>query len=97
MRRQEDKINTITTLNPYTMNLQQIGERIRYVRTEITGLSQREFVQRMGLGQSNISALEKGQSLPSCFFLYSLHITYNVNLNWLMTGGGEAKDTPITH
>ncbi|MDJ1498307.1 helix-turn-helix transcriptional regulator [Cytophagaceae bacterium DM2B3-1] len=76
------------------MNLQQIGERIRYVRTEITGLPQREFVQRMGLGQSNISQLEKGQSLPSCFFLYTMHITYNVNLNWLMTGEGEVlKDT----
>ncbi|MDJ1498824.1 helix-turn-helix transcriptional regulator [Cytophagaceae bacterium DM2B3-1] len=74
------------------MNLQQIGERIRYVRTEITGLPQREFVQRMGLGQSNISQLEKGQSLPSCFFLYTMHITYQVNLNWLMTGEGEALE-----
>jgi len=73
------------------MNLQQIGERIRYVRTEIADLSQREFVQRMGMGQSNISQLEKGQSLPSCFFLLCIHVTYDVNLNWLLTGVGEMK------
>jgi transcriptional regulator with XRE-family HTH domain len=73
------------------MNLQQIGQRIRYVRTEIADLSQREFVQRMGMGQSNISQLEKGMSLPSCFFLLSLHVTYDVNLNWLLTGSGEVK------
>ncbi|MDJ1484337.1 helix-turn-helix transcriptional regulator [Cytophagaceae bacterium YF14B1] len=73
------------------MDLQKIGQRILYVRTEIAKLPQREFVQRMGLGQSNISQLEKGQSLPSCFFLYSLHVTYDVNLNWIMTGSGEVK------
>ncbi|MDJ1503549.1 helix-turn-helix transcriptional regulator [Xanthocytophaga agilis] len=71
------------------MNLKEIGQRIHYVRTEITGLSQRKFVRRMGINQSNISTLEKGQSLPSCFFLFSMHITYDVNLNWIMTGSGE--------
>ncbi|MDJ1470837.1 helix-turn-helix domain-containing protein [Xanthocytophaga flava] len=76
------------------MNLQEIGQRIHHVRTEITGLSQREFVRRMGINQSNISTLEKGQSLPSCFFLFSMHITYNVNLNWLMTGCGQVTCNP---
>ncbi|MDJ1471129.1 helix-turn-helix transcriptional regulator [Cytophagaceae bacterium DM2B3-1] len=79
------------------MDLQKIGQRILYVRTEIAKLPQREFVQRMGLGQSNISQLEKGQSLPSCFFLYSLHITYDVNLNWLMTGCGEVQQKHNYH
>lgn len=73
------------------MNLQHIGQRIFHIRTEITGLSQREFVRRMGMSQSKISLIEKGQSLPGCFFLYCLHITYGINLNWLVTGNGEMK------
>lgn len=92
-QRSHQKSISIFNLNHTPMNLQQIGESIRYVRTEITGLPQREFMQRMGLGQSNISQLEKGQSLPGCFFLYSLHVTYDVNLNWLMTGGGQVRIT----
>ncbi|MDJ1468683.1 helix-turn-helix transcriptional regulator [Cytophagaceae bacterium DM2B3-1] len=78
------------------MNLQKIGQRIHYIRTEIVKLPQREFVQRMGLGQSNISQMEKGYTLPSCFFLFSLHITYDINLNWLMTGCGDMYNKSIT-
>jgi transcriptional regulator with XRE-family HTH domain len=70
------------------MNLQDIGARILHVRTEIIKLPQREFAQVMGMGQGNMSKIEKGQSLPSCFFLVSLYKTYRVNVNWVLSGDG---------
>ncbi|MDJ1473710.1 helix-turn-helix domain-containing protein [Xanthocytophaga flava] len=73
----------------YTMNLKDIGERIRLFRMDILNLSQREFAQRMGVAQGNLSSLEKGHQLPSCFFLWCLHATYQANVHWLFTGVGE--------
>ena len=71
------------------MNLHEIGARIHHLRVEVLNLSQREFAQRMGITQGNLPCLEKGQSLPSCFFIWCLHMTFRVNLHWLMTGQGE--------
>lgn len=73
------------------MSLHEIGTRIHHLRVEVLALSQREFAQRMGIAQGNLSALEHGQSLPSCFFLWCLHATFSVNLHWLLTGQGEIK------
>ncbi|MDJ1466952.1 helix-turn-helix domain-containing protein [Xanthocytophaga flava] len=73
----------------HTMNLKDIGERIRLFRMDILNLSQREFAQRMGVAQGNLSSLEKGHQLPSCFFLWCLHATYQANVHWLFTGVGE--------
>jgi transcriptional regulator with XRE-family HTH domain len=71
------------------MSLQNIGIRIHHLRVEVLDLSQREFAQRMGVAQGNLSLLETGQSLPSCFFLWCLHATFGVNLHWIMSGQGQ--------
>ncbi|MDJ1491824.1 helix-turn-helix transcriptional regulator [Cytophagaceae bacterium DM2B3-1] len=73
------------------MDLQNIGTRIYHLRTEILQLSQRDFSHLLGMGQGNISKVEKGQSLPSCFFLWSLYNTYQINVNWVLSGEGEVK------
>ncbi|MDJ1473369.1 MULTISPECIES: helix-turn-helix domain-containing protein [Xanthocytophaga] len=71
------------------MSLQHIGQRIYHLRVEILQIPQWEFAQRTGTAQGNLSSLEKGRSLPSCFFLWSLQTTFHTDLNWLITGEGE--------
>ncbi|MDJ1467282.1 helix-turn-helix domain-containing protein [Xanthocytophaga flava] len=80
------------------MSLQSISQRIHHIRTEVLHLPQQDFAQRMGMKQNNMSGIEKGQWLPSCFFLWALHTTYQINLHWLLTGEGEpmcqSNDSP---
>ncbi|MDJ1495026.1 helix-turn-helix transcriptional regulator [Cytophagaceae bacterium DM2B3-1] len=71
------------------MNLQEIGKRIYHFRTQILNLPQHDFAQRIGMGQSNVSSVEKEQTLPGCFFIWCLHTTYQIDLHWLFTGEGE--------
>lgn len=73
------------------MNLQDIGIRIHYLRTQILNLPQREFAQQMGIAQSHISKVEKGMSLPGCFILAGLYRMYQININWLLSGDGEIQ------
>ena len=63
---------------------QYIGKRIKHIRTEIAQTSQESFACQMCMTQSNLSRV-----YPSCFLLYRLHLTYRINLNWLLTGQGE--------
>ncbi|MDJ1479958.1 helix-turn-helix transcriptional regulator [Cytophagaceae bacterium YF14B1] len=76
------------------MNLQDIGSRIYYLRTEVLNLPQRDFAQRMGIAQSHISKVEKGMSLPGCYFMAGLYKSYQININWLLSGEGELHIHP---
>jgi transcriptional regulator with XRE-family HTH domain len=69
--------------------MQTIGKRIRQIRTQLSGTSQEEFADLMCMTQSNLSMIETQKFLPSCQLLYRLHTTYQVNVNWILTGKGE--------
>jgi transcriptional regulator with XRE-family HTH domain len=73
------------------MEIYAIGGRIREVRTQVARVSQEEFADLMCMTQSNLSMIETQKFLPSCPLLYRLHTTYQVNVNWLLTGQGEMR------
>ncbi len=64
-----------------------LGTRIRQVRERL-GLNQQEFAERLRTGQAVISRYERNERIPGADFLLRLHITFGVNMNWLLTGKG---------
>ena len=72
------------------MELYHIGQRIRQVRTD-AGLSQYEFAAQLAMTQTSLSMIETQKTLPSCFFLYRLHTTFRVSIDWVLSGHGEKK------
>lgn len=52
-------------------------------------LTQQEFADSLGVLISTISKYERGKVRPTTDFFSNLAETYNVNLNWLITGQGS--------
>ena len=68
--------------------LSRFGERIKLIRKD-KKITQPEFGERIGVVQSFISAVERGEKglgLESCV---ALSVIFGVNLHWLLTGQGE--------
>lgn len=73
-----------------------MNERIKQIRKTI-GLSQREFGKRIGVGDTAISKIEKGDNTPSEQTLKSICREFNVNYAWLIEGIGDMfSDLPET-
>lgn len=73
-----------------------MNTRIKYLRKTI-GLSQREFGKKIGVGDTAISKIEKGENAPSEQTLKSICREYNVNYFWLVDGVGDMfSDLPET-
>ncbi|MES0491405.1 MAG: helix-turn-helix transcriptional regulator [Leptospirales bacterium] len=70
----EPKINTI-------------GERLGDFRKAI-GISQTEMSNKANLNRSYVTHIETGKSTPSFDFLVKLMDTYNLSIDWLLTGNG---------
>ena len=68
-----------------------IGERIKQVRKEQAGISQDDFANLLGMSQSHLSLIESEKSLPGSYLLYRIHGTFDIDLNWLLTGNGNIK------
>ena len=58
------------------------GDRIKQLRTRLK-LSQREFVEGIGITASALSAYEKGQKQPTISVAMNIAAKYNVSLDWL--------------
>ncbi len=65
----------------------EIGKRIQKIRKKLD-LRQEPFAKQLGTTQSVISNYEKGARLPSANFLKKLRETFQININWLLTGEG---------
>ena len=65
------------------------GERIKNIRTELR-LSQDKFGERLGITRQFVSNVEKGTAVFSNEKLTSLILNYNVNINYVLTGKGDA-------
>jgi len=65
-----------------------IGERLKKVR-EFLGLTQEEFAQKLDTTQAVISNYERGARVPTVDFLNRLTKTFQLDINWLLTGEGE--------
>ena len=66
-------------------------ERIKRVREEIAGMSQRAFAQRIGITGSSIALLESGKNNPSEQTIRAICREFNISRSWLETGKGEPQ------
>ena len=61
--------------------------RLKLLR-KTSGFTQAEFAEKLGIGQTYLSEIERGHRNPAPSFFLSLAML-NVNLNWLFTGKGN--------
>lgn len=61
-----------------------VGRRIRELRG--FDLKQAEFAEMIGIGQSHISAIERGIKEPGALVLYRIAKYYGKTVDWLLTG-----------
>lgn len=66
-----------------------ISERIKYVRNDFLGMSQRQFAKEIGMGQSGFSSLERGECAVTDRVVKAICMAFNINESWLRTGEGE--------
>ena len=80
------------------MDPKVFGERFRKVRDEL-GLKQQDIAKSLGVSQSYISGIEKGNKNPSETFVELLCCKFNINKMWLLNGEGpmflDDSYTPI--
>ena len=65
-------------------DLTAIGRRIRQLRG--FDLTQRDFGKLLGIGQTQLSKYEKGQSVPTLELLLKLKAHSGRSLDWIVTG-----------
>jgi transcriptional regulator with XRE-family HTH domain len=49
-------------------------------------LRQAEFAERIGVGQSHVSAIERGVKEPGALVLYRIAKLYGKTVEWILTG-----------
>lgn len=67
--------------------------RIKRIRTD-AGLSMEKFGERIGITKSSVSLLESGKNNPSEQTIKLICKEFNINKDWLLTGGGDMYDVP---
>lgn len=73
-----------------------MNERIKEIR-KIVELSQKDFGEKIGVGKTAISKIEKGENSPSEQTIKSICREFNVNYAWLKEGLGDMfSDLPDT-
>mgnify|MGYP000911678405 CR=1 FL=1 len=65
-----------------------ISLRIKELRQQ-KKLNQVQFSKHLGVSQASVSQYESGSRTPDSSFLAKVCETYQVNLNWLLTGSGD--------
>ena len=64
--------------------LRVIGRRLREIRG--FDATQREFANRIGISQGQLSKYERGLAPPAVEVLIRIKQLYGVSLDWLLTG-----------
>ena len=81
---------TSQTTSTRSSGLQSPGHRLVEIRRD-AGLNQINFGKLIGIHQSKISRMEKGEdSIPKVIAIAIEHI-FNINRDWLMHGRGEKQ------
>ncbi len=70
-----------------------INKNLKIVREKL-GLSQAVVAQKIGIQQAQYSTYERGDRKPSAEIFYKLVKTFNINVNYLLTGEGSMFITP---
>ena len=72
------------------------GERVKEIRKELK-LTLEKFGEKLGVGKTAISKIEKNENALTEQMLKSICREYNVNYDWLAYGEGEMfSDVPKT-
>lgn len=66
-----------------------LGNRLRYVRTEVLGLNQYLLGRSVGVTQFTISEFERGVTIPNAHFFKSLYEKYHISSDYLLNNCGE--------
>ncbi len=66
------------------IDLVSIGRRIRELRG--FDMTQAEFAKRIGVAQSYLSALERGEKEPGAAVLLAISREFGKSVDWLLTG-----------
>lgn len=72
------------TVQNLTIDWKAVGRRIRELRG--FDLKQAEFAETIGIGQSHISAIERGIKEPGALVLFRIAKYYGKTVDWLLTG-----------
>ena len=79
-------INPLAELNH--AELQQITDRIIYLRQDVLCMSQQQFADVIGISQTYLSLLENQNKEFNIELIMQIVSSLNVNLNWLIYGIG---------
>jgi transcriptional regulator with XRE-family HTH domain len=69
------------------IDLRAIGRRIRELRG--FEMTQAEFANRIGVAQSYLSALERGEKEPGAAVLLAISREFAKSVDWLLTGQAQ--------
>lgn len=70
-----------------TVDWKAVGRRIRELRG--FDVKQAEFAAKIGIGQSHISAIERGVKEPGALVIYRIAKFYGKTVEWMLTGTDE--------
>ena len=73
-----------------TIDTEGIGRRIREIRG--FDLTQAEFGRILGIGQTQLSRYELGQSVPTADVLLKLKAYSGKSIDWIVTGEEPKRD-----
>jgi transcriptional regulator with XRE-family HTH domain len=76
--------STPKTTGKARIDLRAIGRRIRELRG--FEMTQVEFARRIGVAQSYLSALERGEKEPGAAVLLAISREVGKSVDWLLTG-----------
>ena len=65
-----------------------MNTRIKQICNSL-GLSQSEFAAKIGIGQTGISSIERGNSIVTDRTIYQIVSVFGVDEHWLRTGEGD--------
>jgi len=66
------------------LDLRSLGRRIRELRG--FNMTQQEFALRIGVAQSHLSALERGEREPGAAVLLAISREFGKSVDWILTG-----------
>jgi transcriptional regulator with XRE-family HTH domain len=78
------KPSTRKSVGKSRIDLLAIGRRIRELRG--FEMTQAEFAKRIGVAQSYLSALERGEKEPGAAVLLAISQEFARSVDWLLTG-----------
>ena len=65
------------------MDMEQIGKRIKEIRTE-NGLSHEKLGALLSVSQDTVSLWEKGKSVPTAEFLIAIAQQFDVSVDYIL-------------